>query len=77
MDTLKRISENLQNGDAAKVAELVQRGLDEGLSWEVILDKGLSAGMGVIGRLFKEEEIFNIKAICYIRRSYNIFNINI
>jgi 5-methyltetrahydrofolate--homocysteine methyltransferase len=36
----------------------VHKGLDEGLNWEVILDKGLSAGMGVIGQLFREEEIF-------------------
>ena len=58
MDILKDISENLQSGEAAKVAELVQRGLDEGLSWEVILNKGLFAGMGVVGKLFREEDIF-------------------
>ena len=58
MDILQEISENLQKGNALKVAGLVQQGLDEGLSWDVILDKGLFAGMEVVGKLFKEEDIF-------------------
>ena len=58
MNILKEISENLQSGEAAKVAEHVQKGLDDGLSWEVILNKGLFAGMEVVGKLFREEEIY-------------------
>ncbi len=58
MGVLAEIAENLRNGEAARVAELVQKGLDEGLSWEVILDKGLFAGMEVVGDLFREEDIF-------------------
>lgn len=58
MDVLQEISENLQNGEASKVSELVQKGLDEGLSWDVVLDKGLFAGMKVVGNLFREEDIF-------------------
>lgn len=58
MDTLKAIAENLRRGEVAKVAELVQKGMDDGLGWDVILNQGLFAGMGVVGELFREEEIY-------------------
>ena len=58
MDILQEISENLQEGEAEKVAELVKKALDAGISCDVILDKGLFAGMQIIGKLFREEEIF-------------------
>ena len=58
MDTIKKITEVLRSGDATKVRSYVQHGLNEGLSWEDILNKGLFAGMEVVGKLFKEEEVF-------------------
>lgn len=58
MDTLQAISENLRHGEASKVAELVQKALNDGLSWDVILNRGLFAGMTVVGGLFREEEIY-------------------
>lgn len=58
MDTLQEIAESLRNGEASKVAELVQKGLDDGLGWKVILDDGLFKGMEVIGNLFREDEVF-------------------
>lgn len=58
MDILQEITENLQKGEASRVAELTQKGLDEGLSWEVILNNGLFKGMEIVGGLFREEEIF-------------------
>ncbi len=58
MDILQSISESLRDGQASKVKELVQKGLNTGLSCDVILNKGLFAGMGIVGKLFKEEEIF-------------------
>jgi len=58
MDILNTISENIRLGEASKVAELVQKSLDDGLSCDVILDKGLIAGMTVVGKLFKENEVF-------------------
>ena len=58
MDILPAIAENLRRGEVAKVAELVQKGLDDGLGWDVILNQGLFAGMGVVGELFREEEIY-------------------
>ena len=58
MDIISAITENLRRGEAAKVAELVQKGLGDGLSWDVILNQGLFAGMGAVGELFREEEMY-------------------
>ena len=58
MTILEQIAEKLRNGEASEVAELVQKGLDEGLGWEDIMNNGLFAGMKVVGKLFKEEDIF-------------------
>jgi 5-methyltetrahydrofolate--homocysteine methyltransferase len=58
VDILQEIAENIRHGEASKVSELVQKGLDDGLSWEVLLNQGLFKGMEVVGELFREEEIF-------------------
>lgn len=58
MDILQTMAEELREGQATKVAELVRKALDEGMDWKVIMDKGLFAGMEVVGNLFREEEIF-------------------
>ena len=58
MDILQEIAENVRYGEASKVSEFVQKGLDDGLSWEVLLNKGLFKGMEVVGELMREEEIF-------------------
>jgi len=58
VDVLQEIAENVRYGEASKVSELVQKGLDDGLSWEVLLNKGLFKGMEVVGELMREEELF-------------------
>ncbi len=58
MDTLQAIAENLKEGQVSKVKELVQAALDEGASVEDVLNEGLSIGMTMVGKLFKESEIF-------------------
>ncbi|MDR1136780.1 MAG: corrinoid protein [Synergistaceae bacterium] len=55
---LDEISENLQNGKAKVVVELVGRALSEGVPAQKILDGGLLAGMGIIGGKFKANEVF-------------------
>jgi len=55
---LKAIAEDLRKGEASKVKGLVQAALDEGLSVEDVLNEGLIAGMTIVGKLFKENEIF-------------------
>ena len=58
MADLKGIAEALIAGDAAKVKELVQQAVDEGLPPKKILDEGLIAGMEVVGVKFKNCEIY-------------------
>lgn len=58
MDTLEAIAENLKEGQVSKVKELTQVALDEGASTGDVLVKGLISGMIVVGKLFKENEIF-------------------
>lgn len=58
MEILKQISEFLQEGDDEKVYELTGQAIKDGISPKEILDDGLLAGIGIIGDLFKNHEIF-------------------
>ena len=58
MDVLREIDESLQRGEDAKVAELTQRAIDDGLSASEILNDGLLAGMAVVGEKFGAHDIF-------------------
>jgi 5-methyltetrahydrofolate--homocysteine methyltransferase len=55
---LDEISIYLQKGKAKDVCLLVQQALDSGYSPQDILEKGLIAGMNVIGGKFKRNEVF-------------------
>ena len=46
------------DGDADKVAELVEAALKGGLSPTWVLNEGLMKGMNVVGDLFKRDELF-------------------
>ncbi|MDH4156615.1 MAG: corrinoid protein [candidate division Zixibacteria bacterium] len=58
MDILQQLSENLQKGDTGKVAALTQAAIEQKLETQAILDRGLIAGMTVVGEKFKAHEIF-------------------
>jgi len=58
MADLKGIAEALIAGNAPKVKEVVQEAVDEKVSPQEILDKGLIAGMEVVGVRFKNCEIY-------------------
>ncbi len=58
MSTLNQISENLMKGKAKDVAALVEQALKEGLKPGDILNKGLLAGMSVVGERFKKNEVY-------------------
>lgn len=58
MGILNEISENLQQGKAKVVRELVQKAIDEGIAAETVLEEGLLPGMNVIGVKFKNNEIY-------------------
>ena len=55
---LQDISIKLQAGKARDVKALVQQAIDEGIPAHEILEKGLVAGMNVIGEKFKNNEVF-------------------
>ncbi|MDR1194225.1 MAG: corrinoid protein [Peptococcaceae bacterium] len=57
-EILVEISDNLQEGKANAVVELVLEALEAGVPPRTILDQGLLAGMGIIGGKFKANEVF-------------------
>jgi len=58
MVDLKEIAENLIQGKAPQVKELVQKAVDEGQDVGKILNEGLLAGMSVVGDKFKKNEFY-------------------
>ena len=55
---LNEISQNLQQGRAKAVKELVEQAVKEGIDAKTILEQGLIAGMSVIGEKFKNNEVY-------------------
>lgn len=58
MEILNEIAESLQFGDDERVHELTARALAQKLPPRAILDRGLLAGMSVVGEQFRRHEIF-------------------
>ena len=58
MTLLEELAAKLQAGDDAAVPEITTAALDEGLTPQEILDRGLIGGMTVVGRRFRDYEIF-------------------
>ncbi len=58
MADFKAISEALKAGKAPAVKQLVQDAVNEGVNPEEILNKSLVVGMGEIGELFKNNEVY-------------------
>lgn len=58
MADYEKMSLALQKGKAKDVTEMVQAAIDEGLSAEEILNRGLMPGMAIIGEKFKNNEVY-------------------
>lgn len=58
MADLQAMSQYLQQGKAKEVKELTQQAIDEGTDVKEILESGLMSGMDVIGKKFKNNEVF-------------------
>jgi len=58
MVDLNLISENMQKGKAKDVEALVTQALAENIGARDILEKGLMAGMAIVGEKFKKNEVF-------------------
>jgi 5-methyltetrahydrofolate--homocysteine methyltransferase len=54
----ERISTAILEGEPEKAADLVQKGLDQGLAAKDILDNGMVVGMGEVGVRFKAGDMF-------------------
>jgi 5-methyltetrahydrofolate--homocysteine methyltransferase len=58
MADLQGLADAIIKGDQDKARQLTQEAVDEGLSPDTILEEGLTAGMDVIGKRFKANEIY-------------------
>ena len=58
MADLQGIADAVIKGDRNTVVELTEKALAEGVSAHDVLDKGLIAGMNVVGERFKKNEVY-------------------
>ncbi len=58
LEILEKLSENLISGQDKIVEKLVQKALNENISANEILQKGLIKGMDVVGEKFKNNEFY-------------------
>jgi 5-methyltetrahydrofolate--homocysteine methyltransferase len=58
VDILNSIREALFKGNSASVARFTQQALDEGMEIRRILEEGLISSMEVVGKRFKNNEVF-------------------
>jgi 5-methyltetrahydrofolate--homocysteine methyltransferase len=70
MSTLRDIAESLERGEDDRAAELVGRALAEKLPPLEILNRGLIAGMDVVGERFRKREIFLPDVLLAARAMY-------
>ncbi len=70
MKLLKNASQSLISGDAVEVNNLIRRAIKEDLPVKLILDEGLISGMTVVGRKFKNQEIFLPEVLMAARAMY-------
>ena len=70
MDILTRISEHLQQGDDEMVAELTRSAIQQDLSPQEVLDRGLIAGMNAVGDQFRRHDIFLPEVLLAARAMY-------
>ncbi|MBW2543922.1 MAG: corrinoid protein [Deltaproteobacteria bacterium] len=58
MEILDQISDFIQQGNMDEVARLTNSTIEQNISPQDIIDKGLVSGMGIIGEKFKNNEVF-------------------
>jgi 5-methyltetrahydrofolate--homocysteine methyltransferase len=70
MELLDNIAKSLEAGDDEKVLELTKSAIQQKLPPQDILDKGLIAGMSVVGERFKSHDIFLPEVLLAARAMY-------
>ncbi len=58
LEILKRIASSIENGDSSAVKELTKKAVAQDIGPVDILNKSLIKGMNVVGKRFRENEIF-------------------
>jgi 5-methyltetrahydrofolate--homocysteine methyltransferase len=58
MSVMEQISESLIKGKADEVRTLVEQAISDGIPPQDILNNGLLAGMGIVGKRFKANEVY-------------------
>jgi len=58
MADLSALAEYVENGKQQEAAQAVQEALDSGVEPQEVLDEGLTAGMQVVGKKFKNNEVY-------------------
>jgi 5-methyltetrahydrofolate--homocysteine methyltransferase len=58
VDRLEKRAESVRMGEVSQIKGLIRDALDHGEYVKRLLEEGLFAGMEVVGKLFKEEEIY-------------------
>lgn len=58
MSIINEISDAMQAGKSKLVKQLVPQALEQGVPAQTILDEGLLAGMEIVGRKFKANDVF-------------------
>jgi len=67
MADLQALADALIKGDRNKVAEMTKQAIADGVPAKDILEKGLIAGMAVIGRRFKANEVYVLEVLIAAR----------
>lgn len=70
MEILKRIADALQQGDDQQVGRLAAEALDAGVPAGEVLQRGLVAGMAVVGEQFRLREVFLPDVLLAARAMY-------
>jgi 5-methyltetrahydrofolate--homocysteine methyltransferase len=75
MADFRAIADALKAGNAPKVKEMVEAALTEGVNPEDIVNEALIVGMGEIGELFKNNEVYVPEVLIAARAMYAGLNI--
>ncbi|MGA9116068.1 MAG: corrinoid protein [Bacteroidota bacterium] len=70
MDVFQALADSLFQGDVQRVSEYTRRAIDQRVSPREVLDRGLLAGMSVVGEKFRDHEIFLPDVLLAARAMY-------
>ncbi len=75
MADLEALKQSIIDGDSNTAKDITSQALDEGMSPEQVLSDGLIAGMNVIGKAFKNNEVYVPEVLIAARAMKNAMEI--